>query len=101
MELLDRPGMLVRALLAARFVAGVLVLGTSASELVPYVLADQVGETDICSDDFEDQFGYRRLPIQHLGGLVAPSEWGGLAAWMNHPAAAASAAGMAEQVATC
>jgi O-antigen ligase/tetratricopeptide (TPR) repeat protein len=66
-----------------------------------YALADQIGETDIYSGDFKDQFGYRRRPIQHLGGLVAPSEWGGLAAWMNHPAAAASAAGMAEQVASC
>jgi O-antigen ligase/tetratricopeptide (TPR) repeat protein len=66
-----------------------------------YALADQVGETDLYSAALKDQFGYRRLPIQHPGGLVAPSEWGGLAAWMNHPAAAASAAGMGEQVASC
>jgi hypothetical protein len=64
-------------------------------------LTDRIGAADVYSGALKDQYGYRRRPIEHLDGLVAPSAWGGLAEWINHPARAALAAGMTEPVASC
>jgi hypothetical protein len=64
-------------------------------------LADRIGEADVYSGALKDKYGYRRRPIEHLDGLVAPSAWGGLAEWINHPARAALAAGMTDRVASC
>jgi O-antigen ligase/tetratricopeptide (TPR) repeat protein len=65
------------------------------------VIADTIYPTDVYSGAFNDQYAYRRRPIDHLGGLVVPSRWGGLAEWIRHPASAALTAGMTGQVASC
>ena len=96
-----------RARVVAEALAGERIEGVLAEaaivrmpQLGP-VIADTIYPIDVYSGAFNDQYAYRRRPIDHLGGLVVPSRWGGLAEWIRHPAAAALAAGMTERVASC
>ncbi|MEX0626008.1 MAG: O-antigen ligase family protein [Chloroflexota bacterium] len=96
-----------RARVVGEALAGERVVGVIAEiamirmpQLGP-VIADKIYSFDVYSGAFNDQYAYRRRPIDHLGGLVVPSRWGGLAEWIRHPATAALAAGMTERIASC
>jgi O-antigen ligase len=96
-----------RARVVGEALAGERVVGVLAEaaivrmpQLGP-VIADRIYPLDVYSGAFNDQYAYRRRPIDHLGGLVVPSRWGGVAEWIRDPATAALSAGMSERVASC
>jgi hypothetical protein len=96
-----------RARVVGEALAGERVVGVLAEaaivrmpQLGP-VIADRIYPLDVYSGAFNDQYAYRRRPIDHLGGLVVPSRWGGVAEWIRDPATAALSAGMTERVASC